>query len=99
MNRVLEDGYVYKCFYTATGSSGGSTTSESGVVKLSRPQSLVPFDELTEAICNQWVANSLGQEGTEAIEARLTARLQKLSNPVHTTGLPWATAEDDGFTP
>jgi hypothetical protein len=46
----------------------------------------IPFDDLTEAIVQGWLADSLD---LEAIEANLTERNDEITNPKTATGLPW----------
>jgi hypothetical protein len=46
----------------------------------------IPFADLTEAIVQGWLADSLD---LEAIEANLTERNEAITNPTSATGLPW----------
>ena len=88
-NLVREsDGYVHTAYYTYTGVSttGASvkTHSLTGICTFSRPDSLVPYTDLTESQVIGWVKTGIG---TTAIEA-LQTDINQFIDP-NIGGTPW----------
>jgi hypothetical protein len=87
LERETDDGYVFTAHYTIKAEDGTYTASAYGSLGLERPETLVPFAQLTEAIVIGWVQDKLN---VEEIEAALQAQLDKKHAPTKAAGLPWA---------
>jgi hypothetical protein len=87
LERDTDDGYVFTAHYTINAEDGTYTASAYGSLGLERPETLVPFAQLTEAIVIGWVKGKLN---AEEIEATLQAQLDKKHAPTKAAGLPWA---------
>ena len=86
LERETADGYVFTAHYTINAEDGTYTASAYGSLGLERPETLVPFAQLTEAIVIGWVQDKLN---VEEIEAALQAQLDKKHAPTKAAGLPW----------
>ena len=87
MERLTVDGYVTNAHYTVTAKDGVNSTFCYGTVGfVDRPETMIPYDELTKEIVIGWVQTSLGKEN---IEASLQSQLGALAAPVSASGLPW----------
>jgi hypothetical protein len=63
-------------------STGGST-------KFARPDSLIPYEDLTEAQVVQWVKDELGANKVAEIEGALAAAIAEQENASIESGTPW----------
>lgn len=50
-----------------------------------------PYDQVTEAMCLQWVQDTLGTERVAAIETEVAEQINAKAHPTTGGGLPWAT--------
>ena len=92
LQRELSDGYVNKVIYRVKGSDGTYETRATGEVDLEKPETLIPYKDLTEEKVINWVKAKLeAQEaGTVAkIEAAIDANIAAQKTPVYGTGKPW----------
>jgi hypothetical protein len=97
LERELSDGYVFTAHYSVLAISdqldpqgNPYNTGAYGSVGLERPATLVPYDQLTEALVIGWVQSNIGgDEKVAEIEAQLEARLQEVISPSKITGVPW----------
>ena len=82
------DGFVHTAFYTYTGVSTTGTSmkthSLAGICTFSRPDSLVPYTDLTESQVIGWIQTGIG---TTAIEA-LQTDINQFIDP-NIGGTPW----------
>ena len=94
MDRLTADGFVVTVHWTASQVDGDYTASTYSTVGFTEQpgQSLIPYDNLTEAQVIQWVKGSLGAEGVAAVDAALAQNIELQKNPVTATGTPWAAA-------
>ena len=76
LERETADGFVFTAAY--------------GSIGLERPESLVPFADLTEEIVVGWVKEKLGEEAVTNVETALQAQIDEQHAPTKATGLPWA---------
>jgi hypothetical protein len=93
LQRELADGYVNKVIYRVKGSDGTYETRATGEVDLEKPETLVPYKDLTHDTVIGWVKAKLeAQEtGTVAkIEAAIDANINLQKTPTHGTGTPWS---------
>ena len=93
LERQVSDGYVYTAHWTvsATDEDGDSdvySASAYGSVGLSRPDNLIPYEDLTEEIVVNWVKERLS-ETPEALEERLASQIEAQKHPTSASGLPW----------
>lgn len=92
MQRELVDGFVNKVIYRVIGTDGTYQTRATGEVELERPETLVPYKDLTEEIVIGWVKANLeaSAEGTVAkIEKAIDENITLQKTPAHGTGKPW----------
>ena len=54
-----------------------------------RPETLVPYADLTEATVIGWVKDKLTAEKVTEIEAALQAQIDEQRTPTKASGLPW----------
>ena len=94
MDRLTADGFVCTVHWTASQVDGDYSASTYSTVSFTEQpgQSLIPYDNLTEAQVIQWVKGSLGAEGVAAVDAALAQNIELQKNPVTATGTPWAAA-------
>ena len=82
------DGYVHTAYYTYTGVSttGASvkTYSTTGICTFSRPDSLVPYTDLTESQVIGWIQTGIGS-------TQITNMQNELNEYIDTNigGTPW----------
>ena len=93
LQRALADGYVNKVIYRVKGTDGTYETRATGEVDLEKPETLVPYKDLTEETVIGWVKAKLDAQeaGTVAkIEAAIDANINFQKTPTHGTGTPWS---------
>jgi hypothetical protein len=93
LQRELSDGYVNKVIYRVKGTDGTYETRATGEVDLEKPETLVPYKDLTHDTVIGWVKAKLeAQEtGTVAkIEAAIDENINLQKTPTHGTGTPWS---------
>ena len=98
LQRELADGYVNKVIYRVKGTDGTYETRATGEVDLPKPETLVPYKDLTQDTVIGWVKAKLNSEtDTEGkaidrvaeIEAAIDANINLQKTPTHGTGTPW----------
>ena len=98
LQRELADGYVNKVIYRVKGTDGTYETRATGEVDLEKPDTLVPYKDLTQDTVIGWVKAKLNSEtDTEGkaidkvaqIEAAIDANINLQKTPTHGTGTPW----------
>ena len=92
LQRELADGYVNKVIYRVKGTDGTYETRATGEVDLEKPDTLVPYKDLTAETVISWVKAKLEaqESGTVAkIEAAIDANINLQKTPTHGTGTPW----------
>ena len=93
LQRELADGYVNKVIYRVKGTDGTYSTRATGEVDLEKPDTLVPYKDLTQETVIGWVKAKLeAQEtGTVAkIEKAIDDNITLQKTPVHGVGTPWS---------
>lgn len=93
LQRELADGYVNKVIYRVKGTDGTYETRATGEVDLEKPETLVPYKDLTEETVIGWVKAKLDAQeaGTVAkIEAAIDENINLQKTPTHGTGTPWS---------
>jgi hypothetical protein len=92
LQRELADGYVNKVIYRVNGEDAPYKFRATGEVDLPKPDTLVPYADLTEEVVLGWVKAKLeaDKEGTvAAIEAAVENGVAQQKTPTHGTGTPW----------
>jgi hypothetical protein len=90
LERETADGYVYTAHYTVDANDGTYKAGAYGSVGFERPETLVPFADLTEEQVIGWVKEKLGgDEKVTEIEAALQAQLDEQKTPTKASGKPW----------
>lgn len=93
LERETSDGYVFTAHYTVSAKDDTYSAGAYGSVAFERPESLIPFDDLTEEIITAWVKEAIGGgEKVAEIEAALQAQLDEKHAPTKASGLPWSNA-------
>tara|TARA_Y100001963_G_scaffold139673_1_gene205758 strand:- start:273 stop:584 length:312 start_codon:yes stop_codon:yes gene_type:complete len=92
LERELADGYVSKAIFRIDGEDGTYKFRATGEVNLPKPDTLVPYADLTEEVVLGWVKAKLeaDNEGSVAkIEAAVENGVSIQKTPTHGTGKPW----------
>ena len=92
LQRELADGYVNKVIYRVKGTDGTYETRVTGEIDLEKPETLIPYKDLTQDTVISWVKAKLEaqESGTVAkIEAAIDANISAQKTPTHGTGTPW----------
>ena len=93
LQRVLADGYVNKVIYRVNGEDGDYSFRATGEVDLPKPDTLIPYKDLTEETVLKWVKDKLDADnaGTvAAIEKAVEDGVNVQKTPTHGTGKPWS---------
>ena len=61
LDRELADGYVYQVHYSVNGDDGTYTSRAVGSIPLEKPETLIPYKDLTEETIIGWVKASLNK--------------------------------------
>jgi len=90
LERELADGYVKKVIYRVKGIDGSEEKARAtGQVELEKPETLIPYNKLTESTVLGWVKAKLGTDEVASIEKSLEDEIKLLNTPVTETGKPW----------
>ena len=90
LERETADGYVFQAHYTVDASDGTYNAGAYGSVGLDKPETLVPFADLTEEQVIGWVKAAIGGDDKVAeVEAALQKQLDEQAAPTKATGTPW----------
>ena len=91
MDRLTADGFVVTVHWTASQVDGDYSASTYSTVSFTEQpgQSLIPYEDLTEAQVIQWVKDSLGSEGVAAIDTALANNIADQKAPKVASGTPW----------
>ena len=92
LERELADGYVRKAIYRVIGEDGTYIFTATGNVELPKPDTLVPYADLTESTVLGWVKAKLDADnaGTvAAIETAVESGVNEQKTPTAGVGKPW----------
>ena len=90
LERELADGYVKKVDYSVKGLDGSEEhLRATGSVELERPETLIPYKDLTESKVLEWVKAKLGTDEVARVEKWLEDEIALINTPVTATGKPW----------
>ena len=90
LERELADGYVKKVIYRVKGIDGSEEKLRAtGEVELEKPETLIPYKDLTESKVLEWVKTKLGADEVARVEKWLEDEIALINTPVTGTGKPW----------
>ena len=96
LQRELADGYVSKAIYRVNGEDGTYSFRATGEVDLPKPDTLVPYADLTESTVIGWVKARIGELNTAEkgpsvaeIEAAVENGVNEQKTPTTGVGKPW----------
>ena len=98
LERELADGYVNKVIFRVNGEDGTYNFRATGEVNLPKPNTLIPYADLTEEVVLGWVKAKLNENKDEDgntidqvanIEAAVENGVNIQKTPTHGTGKPW----------
>ena len=93
LERELSSGYVSKAIFRVNGEDGTYKFRATGEVDLPKPDTLVPYADLTEETVLKWVKDKLDADkaGTvAAIEAAVENGVNEQKTPTTGVGKPWS---------
>ena len=90
LERETKDGFVFTAHYTINASDDTYSSGAYGSLGFERPETLIPYNQLTEAEVIGWVQEKLGEEKVKEIEAALQDQIDQQRNPTRASGMPWA---------
>lgn len=90
LNRETADGYVFEVHYSVISNDGTYNAGAYGSLGLEKPETLVPFADLTKEIVIGWVKDQLTAEKCTEIEAALQNKLDEQTTPTKASGTPWS---------
>ena len=93
LDRELADGYVYIVHYTVDATDGTYSAGAYGSIALEKPETLVPYKDLTSDVVVGWVKAKLIAENSDAvtkIESALAANIAEQKTPTVGSGIPWS---------
>lgn len=93
LERETKDGFVFTAHYTINAADDTYSAGAYGSIGFERPQSLLPFANLTESMVIGWVKDALNEEKVGEIEAALQAQLDEQRKPSKAAGVPWTNVE------
>ena len=89
LQRELADGYVNKVIYRVNGTDGTYSTRATGEVDLEKPETLIPYKDLTAETVIGWVKAKLGADQVASIEKAIDDNITLQKTPTHGVGTPW----------
>jgi len=89
LQRELADGYVNKVIYRVKGTDGTYETRATGEVDLEKPETLIPYKDLTADTVIGWVKAKLGADQVASIEKAIDDNITLQKTPTHGVGTPW----------
>lgn len=89
MDRLTADGFVVTAHYRVDATDGTYNAATYGTVGFTKQpdDSIIPYDQLTEAIVVDWVQESLDKQ---VVEASLQGQIEAQKAPVQVSGTPWS---------
>ena len=90
LERETADGYVFTAHYTVDVKDDTYSAGAYGSIGFERPETLIPYADLTEEQVIGWVKEALGSDKVLEIGQALLAQLDEQRQPTKAAGLPWA---------
>lgn len=89
LDRETSDGFVFTAHYQINADNGTYTSGAYGSLGFERPDTLIPFSELTEEEVIGWVKEALTEEKVDEIETALSNNITEQVHPTKASGVPW----------
>ena len=89
LDRETADGFVFTAHYNVGAANGTYTAGAYGSQGFERPETLVPYSDLTEEIVLTWLKTALTDEKVTEIEAALKQQIDEQVQPTKAAGVPW----------
>ena len=90
LERDVADGHVNKVIYRVKGIDGSEEKARAtGEVNLEKPETLIPYKDLTESKVLEWVKAKLGTDEVARVEKWLEDEITLINTPVTAEGKPW----------
>jgi len=89
LERETADGFVYTAHYTVDVEDGTYRAGAYGSIGFKRPETLIPYADLTEEIVVGWVQAALGEEKVQEVAQALLTQLSEQREPTKASGVPW----------
>jgi len=89
LERETADGFVYTAHYTVNVEDGTYRAGAYGSIGFERPETLIPYADLTEEIVVGWVQAALGEEKVQEVAQALLTQLSEQREPTKASGVPW----------
>jgi hypothetical protein len=90
LERETDDGFVFTAHYTVNAEDGTYSAGAYGSIGFTRPDNLIPYNQLQEDTVIGWVKEALGgDEKVAEIEAALQAQIDEQRSPSKAAGVPW----------
>ena len=86
------DGFVFTAHYSISAKNAAYSAGAYGSIGFERPDSLVPYSDITEEMVVKWVKDALTEEKVEQIEEALQSQLDEQAAPTKAAGVPWSNA-------
>jgi len=86
------DGFVYTAHYSISAKNAAYSASAYGSIGFERPDSLVPYSDITEEMVVEWVKDALTEEKVEQVFKALQSQLDEQAAPTKAAGVPWSNA-------
>jgi hypothetical protein len=91
LERETQDGFVYTAHYTVDAHDGTySAAGAYGSIGFERPETLIPYADLTKEQVIEWVKEALGTEKVTEIGQALLNQINEQRNPTKQAGVPWS---------
>jgi hypothetical protein len=91
LERETDDGFVFTAHYTVNANDGTYSAGAYGSIGFTRPDNLIPYNQLQEDTVIGWVKEALGGgEKVGEIEAALQSQIDEQRAPTKAAGVPWA---------
>ena len=91
LDRETADGFGFTAHYTVDSSDGTYASNAYGSVGFERPETLIPYADLTKEVVIGWVKEAIGGADKVAeIESALQTLLGEQKSPTKASGTPWS---------
>lgn len=89
LERETNDGFVFTAHYTVDANDGIYSAGAYGSIGFERPETLIPYMDLTKDEVVGWVKEALGEEKVLEIGQALLAQIEEQRSPSKASGVPW----------
>ena len=93
LDRITADGYVHTAHFTLLTEDTPYKAAVSGKIDLDKPDTLVPYSDLTEELVVEWVKTKLNSPeintSTSQLEESLAVNIAEQKAPTRASGVPW----------